>query len=317
MRKLVVIAVTCLAWAVHASQPPTPSTGINTQSAQQQTTSSQQAATQEDRGTDNRPLVVKVVSAKETDAKAAQSDKHSDEEAADEHGLKVWTVVLAAFTGLIFATAAIQAGLFFVQLRLMKQGIEDATATAKAAEKSAIATEETVRTMRETAQRQLRAYVFVDSCSLVAANADGQIYTPPQTISAASRPVLILHYKNTGQTPAYQVVADGTMCLVSWPLNLSDLPPVTFKKGATKDSMGPGAIRRKYEIPDSSIPMLTDADIAAIKGGTKAIFAYGEIRYNDIFGHPYFTRYRYFVGGVTGLRAGMELSGRDDGNEAT
>jgi len=280
------VMLCCSGLAFASPQPQPPQVAQQVIPAQQQQPSPQQQPTKPDaRGTEEAPFVITIPKGQvETDADQKQATERSNTD--------WWTVFIAKMT---LGILVIQAGVFAWQGQQLKR---------------------TVATMRDTAQRQLRAYVFIDSCSLVAANADGQVYEPLGAVRAATRPALILHYKNTGQTPAYQVVTQSDMRLVPWPLNPSDLPPVAFEKGGTTDSMGPGAVRRKYDIPDERVPMLTDADITALKEGTKAIFVYGEIRYMDTFGKPQFTRYRSFVGGPTALR-GTELSGHDEGNEAT
>src|SRR5207253_87563 len=57
----------------------------------------------------------------------------------------------------------------------------------------------------KSAERQLRAYIFVTETKILAADINGTILNPPQNIRVGTRPVAILTIKNTGQTPAYDV----------------------------------------------------------------------------------------------------------------
>jgi hypothetical protein len=72
---------------------------------------------------------------------------------------------------------------------------EQASATvaiAEAAKSSAGAAERTVKTMEDTAERQLRAYVYVANASILEANSE-------------YRPNIRIKFKNFGRTPAYEV----------------------------------------------------------------------------------------------------------------
>jgi hypothetical protein len=61
--------------------------------------------------------------------------------------------------------------------------------------------------------------------------------------------------------------------------------------------------------------IITEAERAAINdANTKAIFLYGMISYNDIFGNPHHTWYRRFTNGQFGLRDENTTSGTHDGN---
>jgi hypothetical protein len=96
-----------------------------------------------------------------------------------------WT---AFFTGGLVLVGAGQAGLFLWQLRYMRRGMDDAALAAKAAKESADSTRESVGLAKITAQRQLRAYVYVSEAHL---ERDG--------------PMVHITVKNFGVTPAYNV----------------------------------------------------------------------------------------------------------------
>jgi hypothetical protein len=173
----------------------------------------------------------------------------------------------------------------------------------------------TVAVLVRTARRQLRAYVYLDEATVFAADVNGAVILPQAQLSVGTRPTAMIKFKNTGQTPAYDVAMYGEVAFAPWPLEPIRLPAIDFARGATKESLGPGAVRNKWHIPPDHIPAITDADITRLQNGELALFVYGEVRYKDVFRKNRFTRYRYFTGGPTGLR-GLSLAGHDEGNEA-
>jgi hypothetical protein len=114
-------------------------------------------------------------------------------------------------------------------------------------------------TLRETAQRQLRAHVLYDGVSIV-----------PNKTNA----VVTLKLKNSGATPAYRAT-------YWW--NLKAFP--TNEKGELKFSdtgdistdVGAGGTMDTDEIEMSS------SDIADAKSGKKIIYVWGLVKYLDVF----------------------------------
>jgi hypothetical protein len=120
-----------------------------------------------------------------------------------------------------------------------------------------------------TEHRQLRAYVLFDSAQI--------------KLDAATRPRVVV--KNTGQTPAYNVTN-------WWRFILTDPHPgafdeahartVRFKDTGTETvDLGAGVT---YELrqPDSELLLSAD-DANAVRSGRKVIYAWGIIKYRDIF----------------------------------
>src|SRR4051812_5949708 len=75
----------------------------------------------------------KIDASKEAAADPPKAPQHGDDKAANEWLLVVWTAVLAVVTALLVVVAAVQAGLFLVQLRYMRDGLADARMAAEAA----------------------------------------------------------------------------------------------------------------------------------------------------------------------------------------
>ena len=106
-----------------------------------------QAPTPDQRGTDSVPLTVKVLPATDAKEQADKAEHERKEKAVIDEKLAFetqriadYTDRLALFTVLLFSVAILQAGLFFWQLRYMRQGMRDAEMAARAAQDSAEAT---------------------------------------------------------------------------------------------------------------------------------------------------------------------------------
>ena len=129
----------------------------------------------------------------------------------------------------------------------------------------------TLRHSRETAERQLRAYISLDGGSArIVGTIDKNIVEG------------FVNLKNCGQTPAYNCkswvrIEIGTT---------SSLPfdQTSFGRGAV--IIGPGT---PFNLPVHW--PLNPADLAALRAETKKIYVWGETEYVDIFGHNRFFRF--------------------------
>jgi hypothetical protein len=158
--------------------------------------------------------------------------------------------------------------------------------------------------MRDTAQRDLRAYVCVDS---------GALKFPAKNMADVQ-----VHFKNCGKTPAYDLQGWRHTWLAESPLN-DVLPwaPDTPRKG--KEPLAPG--RRSVYTSKIRLEKLTEMII-----GTPActLYVYGEVQYRDAFRRKRFTRYRLIYGGSGGTRSTRDKQGSElwllnpdtEGNEA-
>lgn len=150
-----------------------------------------------------------------------------------------------------------------------------------------------------TARRQLRAYVFITQTEI-------------SGVAANTQPVAQLLIRNTGQTPAHDVVVYGNMIFDEFPLK-KDLPVLVFSDPQlTKENLGPGNERYKWEY---ALTPLTEEQISQMNAGSHALYVYGEIRYNDVFRRKRYTKYLYYTGGTMGVRGNI-LGGYPEGNKA-
>lgn len=160
--------------------------------------------------------------------------------------------------------------------------------------------------LSDTTQRELRAYVSVDSAVLK--------FTQPEV------PRIRVVFKNFGQTPAHNFSGWIHTWLADYPLHESlPVPPRGWGMGCSV--LGPGAIA-DFVAPEK--PPIEGDDLRDLGTASCTLFAYGEIRYHDIFGKPRFTKYRLMYGGPEKVRGIPQPDGvRDwvlvpdvEGNEA-
>lgn len=152
---------------------------------------------------------------------------------------------------------------------------------------------------RETGKSQLRAYVLVDSGCIKFRQPD--------------RPEAQIHFKNSGQTPAYDFRGWITSRGTQYPLT-EVLPPASDNLSNGTETLGPG---RKsifvYQNPER-FPMTGSKDFA--------LYVYGAVHYRDAFGGKQWTKFRYILGGAAEVRKapGKEewfLSPDTEGNDAS
>lgn len=157
---------------------------------------------------------------------------------------------------------------------------------------------------RDTAKKQLRAYVCVDSA----------VVTFPQP----DVPKAQVHFRNSGQTPAYDCWGWINTWFAEHPLNEAlPSPPSDFKMAT--EVLAPG--RTSIFIAPSKPPLATQW--LALLGTPKlTLYVYGEVHYREAFGGQQSTEYRLICGGPEGIEKvpGKEewrLMADIEGNKAT
>jgi hypothetical protein len=163
----------------------------------------------------------------------------------------------------------------------------------------------TIWVMIENGRRQLRAYVLTSSAKMVHGIKDDGI------------PEVHVVIKNSGQTPAHDMMSVGGIAFEAYPppprpyFTVSDQDFLSF--GKTQMPLGPGD--DTLAIFGAKRPF-NPAERASLIAGTGACWVHGEIRYRDIFGRNQWTKYRMMLGGPVGIRGG-NLVGCEGGNEAS
>ena len=199
--------------------------------------------------------------------------------------------LIMAFTGGMLLIAAVQAGLFLWQLRLMRVSLSSAETAARSAES-------TVEIMRDTAQRQLRAYITVETAKI--------------EFPEPGRPRSTVNYRNAGQTPAHDVQIWIHQWIACYPMGCElPHPPEDFVMA--KALLGSGSFNTM--VTEAPQPLAKDQFLDLIGTAEGTIYVYGEIRYKDVFGHGHYCKYKFMYGGSEPTRAGT-LKPCPDGNEA-
>lgn len=296
------IAVLSIGNGVNPSQAPQHSPKINAQVKPNGPVQDQQKAKQED-----SPLPSTLQGGVPTISDHSDSAKCGEQ--CEKEGTEFWppfagyrfkitdsllvlfTFILAIFTGLLWRSTK----------KLWKEAIKAsgiAQQSANAATKAADAAERTVNTMKDIAERQLRAYVSVATAEI-------------HDLAAGLTPRAHLVIRNSGQTPAYHLIGIYGMAMeVSWD---ALTPPSSDPIDVTATSLAAGAPTNQFI---SAPRPLKDGEREALIDGSKTLWVYGEMRYRDTFNVERITEYRFQVGGKAGL-SGIRMAISPEGNRET
>jgi hypothetical protein len=160
--------------------------------------------------------------------------------------------------------------------------------SVRVAQRAAHAAEQSVRTMEGTAERQLRAYVFVDGGSIQLI--DENTITLPTNLDIYTGQLFVrVHtpFKNFGSTPAYRFTIWRSVDI--WNTNAPQFGEIGTRIG--NDIIGPGAT-----IEITADKQITPEEFGEIRNRTKSIFSWGQIDYIDAFNKGRFFRF-YHVNG--------------------
>lgn len=186
-----------------------------------------------------------------------------------------------------------------IGILLLATTLWETTRTTIAAAEAAQATKDSVEVARSTAERQLRAYVFPISASML-------------DFAIGSIPRADITIKNTGQTPAYDCTVIACIYRIGLPI-VGAFPAPEVPTRMSGGSLGPGMER--HPKPALNKP-LCEADHTEIMDGRDSIFVFGRINYTDAFGEPRFANFRYEFGRQNARRndGGMHVCA--EGNES-
>jgi hypothetical protein len=283
------------------STQPSPSANSSSKQIKQQVAPDQ-------RGTDSVPLAVKILPAPEAEKQAEKQERERQEKevidkkvAFETQRIADYTWWLASLTGLLFAVAIVQAAFFFIQLGMMKTGMDDATKAAQAAQASAETAKEQVALTKMGIIDLERAYLAVGPTEIIvdfvhsdSAKARG-FYMPsdPQELTVH------LFLQNTGRTSASIKKIYGI---------LTDSPPLGD---------------RPFYPPLPEQPSITDLAIPAGAASkldpfefkselTEEQFFWGYIEYNDIFKNARTSRFcAHLSPGERGKPGKYQIAGGD------
>jgi hypothetical protein len=178
-------------------------------------------------------------------------------------------ILITFFTGILALVAVLQWCSMRKQAKFMRQTMEE---TRKAAD----AATNTVKAMEDTAQRQLRAYLFP---------------VLAQIVTRDNERTLSVKIKNCGQTPAYRYkayLAVGVKGISDYPQSI--LPPQNTEY--SRGDVGPGS-----DVELGGALQIDQEDDMRIRAGTHALHVYGRIDYEDVFGRGQYNEFRLWSSG--------------------
>ncbi|MBV8140244.1 MAG: hypothetical protein JO121_32090, partial [Deltaproteobacteria bacterium] len=129
--------------------------------------------------------------------------------------------------------------------------------------------------IRDNEKRQLRAYMFIDRVDF--------IIRAPQIHA-------VIHLKNSGQTPAYDLSAWVQMSTQASNESFVMMPKTSETFPMSRAIIGPGTTVRPAGRVD--IPANNPAVIPAVEHGEAKAYAWGEVQYRDAFDQPWCLEFR-------------------------
>jgi hypothetical protein len=214
-------------------------------------------------------------------AKKGEDAKSSDSELVGPTWLTKDAAGFFAFVSALVVGG--QAAMFFIQLRYMRIGMRDTTRAAKAAERAAKATEESVDLARRTAERQLRPYVHASEAHFIWDGIGARV---------------IVRCSNSGETPA-TYFEFGATSRVIWRGRADDLTIPTDLTYRRWSALGGGDSKsigsRGAATENGADPYGEDARAVHEAKGKKNFFLLGRLRYGDVFGNEYETEFAFFT----------------------
>jgi hypothetical protein len=250
------------------------------------------------------------------------------EEFSDLHAggiTAVATIFIAAFTATLWGSIWTQSNDTKASIAEAARAANAMGSVAKSMVENVDRLKESVATTKQISERQksfgemqMRAYVYVAEITVfnVANPIQGEneiiLPTGAEITHPKLGPSVLIQIRNTGNTPAYDLIHWAQLSFREYPLK-SPLSGAPDLKLATKMPLAPGVITTKtYKLPHP----LTDTEIAQLRAGTFAIYLYGGITYEDIFGRRRFTNFRYFHNELSGrIGVSTTMTGAEDGNE--
>lgn len=171
----------------------------------------------------------------------------------------------ASLLSLVIAIAAVAQAVAAVA---MVKGLRHAEEQARAAQRS-------VELIQENSERQLRAYLDIESASL-AFDSSGEV-------------TLVVVFKNSGQTPARSAQAAYRY---DWmPPHEYNPPPELSPEGSSRDVASDGRYTFRTHVDQAR----WREHYAAVSAGTMRFVVVGRLAYRDVFGVERLTLFRRFL----------------------
>ena len=159
----------------------------------------------------------------------------------------------------------------------------------------------TVWVMRNSAERQLRAYVVLHDASV--------------SFTDNNFALVQVRMRNTGQTPARDFTAMASVVVVPFP------PPAAVFRHRERPEWRKPSVSTLGGQGSTTIPLPSPEPVPiaikeGIRSGEIALYAFGKVTYKDVFGRSQATEFRVMCGGPTKIVEG-HMANCDQGNSAT
>jgi hypothetical protein len=240
------------------------------------------------RGTTQSPLVVTLEPSPSADAERAEAEREKRTQASNEARIVRATDFIAIGT-LVLALATILLWIYTYRLwktssdaarasdKAARDQLEQVTRSASAMETVAMATQNNAALFQQMLAKQARAYgaVLVGGATYQERN---------KNIRFAAGSVLV----NSGMTPAHRVRHRARAAIMPHPL------PDDFDFPLPDETDGGPILnpREQYTFQTLVPDYVPDEDVAAIKlTNGKALYAWGEVAYDDAFGESHKTKF--------------------------
>ena len=269
-------------------QQPSPSARKVSQPKQEQAASSQQTTNPDQRGTEQSPLVVKVVPAPKTQQETDQEAQDRKDKAANDRHI-VW------FSGALVIIGFLQFLVYTYQAKKLRETVKSAREQSDAmnrhigeAARSATAMEDIAKKIDDGNRMIMRAYLTVTVGTALYQERRG----PGQSdLKFEARPNLV----NTGATPARHIRIRSKADILTLPIpeNFTFPLPDVPEKPSFGGILGARQTNVIFGIIDEFVP---DGDVPTIKQGTeRALCVWGTVTYDDIFGEHHTTKFGQIV----------------------
>ena len=163
-------------------------------------------------------------------------------------------------------------------LKAIESQTTEVARAAKATEGAVVAAETARALAEDTARRELRAYICVDSSSIK---------------TKAGEPLVKVCIKNCGQTPAYEVQGWIAVEIADYLPTPALGMPLNAGIQLCSSVVGPDGI---IELEGRTKRELVEEDRLGWQQGTKTVFAYGNVLYKDAFNRDRYTTFRLITG---------------------
>jgi hypothetical protein len=149
---------------------------------------------------------------------------------------------------------------------------------------------------QDTEKRQLRSYVGISP---------GDV-----TLQEGTPAVVVINFKNFGQTPAYSVTLHGRAEQLPYPLPTSFVFPDYSPQSILAEQLTVYPQSQYSANGETPSPMSSEQILAVREGKTTRIYAFGTVFYKDIFGDTHSTDFCYNVIFKEGYENGAEFCPR-------